>query len=325
MHAVTIPSPGGPDALVWAEVDDPAPGPGELLLDVVAAGLNRADLLQRQGHYPPPPGAPAHPGLEVSGRVAALGQGVTGWTVGDEACALLAGGGYAERVAVPAGQVLPLPRGVDLVTAAGLPETVCTVWSNLVMRAGLTAGEWLLVHGGAGGIGSTAVQVGAALGARVVATAGSEDKLALCRELGAEAAVSYRDDWVAAVRAATGGTGADVVLDPIGAKYLGPNVDVLAPDGRLVVIGMQGGARGQLDLGALLAKRGAVHATALRSRPLAQKAAIVEQVREHVWPLVADGRVRVLVDSTYPMSDAAAAHRRLESGDVTGKVLLRAR
>ncbi|NHC46310.1 NAD(P)H-quinone oxidoreductase [Motilibacter aurantiacus] len=323
MHAVTIPVPGGPEALVWAEVDDPAPGPGELLLDVVAAGLNRADLLQRQGHYPPPPGAPAYPGLEVSGRVAALGPGVTGWAAGDEVCALLAGGGYAERVAVPAGQVLPLPRGVDLVTAAGLPETACTVWSNLVMRAGLAAGEWLLVHGGAGGIGTAAVQIGAALGARVVATAGSEEKLALCRQLGAEAAVSYRGDWVADVRAITGG-GADVVLDPIGAKYLGPNVDVLAPDGRLVVIGMQGGTRGELDLGTLLAKRGAVHATALRSRPIAQKAQIVAQVREHVWPMVADGRVRVVVDSTYPMERAGEAHRRMAGGDVTGKVLLRA-
>ena len=262
MYAVTIPEPGGPDALAWAEVEDPVPGPGELLLDVVASAVNRADLLQRQGHYPPPAGAPAYPGLEASGRVAALGPGVTGWEVGEEACALLAGGGYAEKVAVPAGQVLPLPRRVDLVSAAGLPETLCTVWSNLVMRAALAPGEWLLVHGGAGGIGTAAIQIGVALGARVVATAGSERKLALCRELGAEAAVSYREDWVAAVREATGGHGADVVLDPIGAKYLAPNVDVLAADGRLVVIGMQGGTRGQLDLGGLMAKRGALHVTA---------------------------------------------------------------
>ena len=325
MHAVTIPTPGDPDALTWAAVEDPVPGPGELLLDVVASAVNRADLLQRQGHYPPPPGAPAYPGLEASGRVAALGEGVTGWEVGEEVCALLAGGGYAERVAVPAGQVLPLPRGVDLVTAAGLPETACTVWSNLAMRAALAPGEWLLVHGGAGGIGTAAIQIGAALGARVVATAGSPGKLALCRDLGAEAAVSYREDWVSAVREATSGHGDDVVIDPIGAKYLAPNVDVLAADGRLVVIGMQGGTRGQLDLAGLMAKRGALHVTALRSRPLDQKAAIVAQVREHVWPMVADGRVRVVADSTYAMSSAADAHRRMETGDVTGKVLLRAR
>ncbi|MFJ8685820.1 NAD(P)H-quinone oxidoreductase [Micromonospora wenchangensis] len=322
MHAITIPEPGGPDALVWAEVPDPEPGAGEVVVEVTASAVNRADLLQRQGQYPPPPGAPAYPGLECSGVIVAVGAGVTGWTVGQPVCALLAGGGYAERVAVPAGQLLPVPAGVDPVDAAALPEVACTVWSNLVRVAHLGRGETLLVHGGGSGIGTFAVQLGAALGATVVATARSakHDRL---RELGAAYTVDYREqDFVAEVRRVTDGRGADVILDIMGASYLGRNVSALADGGRLVVIGMQGGRKAELDLGALLAKRASVAATALRSRPPADKADIVRGVREQVWPLVEAGAVRPVVDRRLPMRDAAQAHRLVESSDHMGKVLL---
>ncbi|RJK97497.1 NAD(P)H-quinone oxidoreductase [Vallicoccus soli] len=323
MRAVTIPQPGGPEVLTWAEVPDPVAGPGEVVLDVAASAVNRADLLQRQGHYPPPPGAPAYPGLEASGRVAALGEGVDGWALGDEACALLAGGGYAERVAVPAGQLLPRPGGLSLEESAALPETVCTVWSNVFVLAALQPGETLLVHGGASGIGTTAIQLAKALGAQVVVTAGTPEKLARCRGLGADVAVSYRhEDFVEAVRGATGGRGADVVLDVVGAAYLQRNVEALAVNGRLVVIGLQGGRRAELDLSALMAKRAALLATSLRSRPVAEKAAVVASVREHVWPLVAAGALRPVVDRRFPLADAAAAHAHLESGTHVGKVLL---
>ncbi|MGO4752626.1 NAD(P)H-quinone oxidoreductase [Streptomyces sp. 2MCAF27] len=323
MYAITIPEPGGPDALVWAEVPDPVPGEGEVLVDIAAAGVNRADLLQRQGHYPPPPGAPDHPGLECSGRIAALGPGVSGWAVGDEVCALLAGGGYAEKVAVPAGQVLPVPPGLDLVTAAGLPEVAATVWSNVFMLSHLRPGETLLVHGGSSGIGTMAIQLAKAVGARVAVTAGSADKLAACRELGADILIDYHEqDFVEEVRTATGGAGADVILDIVGAKYLARNVAALAINGRLAIIGLQGGAKAELNLGALLSKRGAVMATSLRARPLAEKAAIVAAVREHVWPLVESGRVRPIVDRTIPMREAAEAHRVLEQSGHIGKVLL---
>ena len=323
MHAVVVSEAGGPDVLRWREVEDPAPGPGEVLLDVAASAVNRADLLQRQGHYDPPPGTSPYLGLECSGRVAALGDGVDGWSVGDEVCALLAGGGYAEKVAVPADQLLPVPDGVDLVTAAGLPEVTCTVWSNVFMLAALRPGEVLLVHGGGSGIGTMAVQLGRQVGARVAVTAGSAAKLNRCRELGADVLVNYRDeDFVEAVRGVTDGRGADVVLDVIGAKYLRRNVDVLAPNGRLVVIGLQGGTRAEIDLGLLMRKRAAVLATALRSRPLAEKAAIVASVRENVWPLVAAGAVRPVVDRVLPMSEVAEAHRVVEAGEHVGKVLL---
>jgi putative PIG3 family NAD(P)H quinone oxidoreductase len=323
MRAVVVNEPGGPDVLSWREVGDPAPGPGEVLLDVAASAVNRADLLQRQGHYDPPPGTSPYLGLECSGRVAALGEGVDGWAVGDEVCALLAGGGYAEKVAVPAGQLLPLPDGVDLVTAAALPEVTCTVWSNVFMLAALRPGEVLLVHGGGSGIGTMAIQLGRPVGARVAVTAGSAAKLERCRELGAEILVNYRDeDFVEAVRGATDGRGADVVLDVIGAKYLQRNVGVLAPNGRLVVIGLQGGTRAEIDLGLLLRKRAAVLATALRSRPLEEKAAIVASVRENVWPLVASGAVRPVVDRVLRMRDAAEAHCVVEAGEHVGKVLL---
>ncbi|MER6591550.1 NAD(P)H-quinone oxidoreductase [Micromonospora purpureochromogenes] len=322
MHAITIPEPGGPEALVWAEVPDPEPGPGEVVVDVRASAVNRADLLQRQGHYPPPPGAPAYPGLECSGVVAAVGPGVTGWEVGQEVCALLAGGGYAERVAVPAGQLLPVPAGVDLVDAAALPEVACTVWSNVVRLARLGRGETLLVHGGGSGIGTFAVQLGVALGATVAVTAraAKHDRL---RELGAAHTIDYREqDFVAEVRRVTDGHGADVILDIMGASYLGRNVAALADGGRLVVIGMQGGRKAELDLGALLTKRASVAATALRSRPLDDKAEIVRGVREQVWPLVEAGTIRPIVDRRLPMTEAAQAHRLVESNEHVGKVLL---
>ena len=290
---------------------------------VVAAGVNRADTLQRQGHYPPPPGESDVPGLEVSGVVDELGDGVDGWAVGDEVCALLAGGGYAERVRVPVGQLLPVPAGVSLVDAAALPEVVCTVWSNVFLTAHLQAGETLLVHGGSSGIGTMAIQLAHETGARVAVTAGSADKLDACRRLGAEVLVNHREeDFVERLEKATDGHGADVILDIIGAKYLSRNVSALATGGRLVIIGMQGGTRGELDIAALLAKRGSVTATFLRARRPAEKAAIVASVREHVWPLVEAGRVRPVVHSRHPLADAAEAHRELESSRHVGKVLL---
>ena len=323
MRAVTQTSPGGPETLSVTEVPDPVAGPGEVLIEVAATAVNRADLLQRQGHYPPPPGASDVIGLECSGTIVAVGDEVTGWAVGEEVCALLAGGGYAGLVAVPAGQVMPIPDGIDLITAAALPEVACTVWSNVFMVAGLRPEEAFLVHGGAGGIGTFAIQLAAASGARVFTTAGSPDKLERCRELGAEVAISYRDeDFVEVVRAATDGRGADVVLDNMGAKYLARNVDVLADEGRLVVIGMQGGAKGELDLGRLLSKRGAVIATSLRGRPTDGKARICAPVVEHVWPLVADGSITPVISAVLTLDEVADAHRLIESGDNIGKVLL---
>ncbi|MBT1188188.1 NAD(P)H-quinone oxidoreductase [Streptomyces sp. CJ_13] len=323
MHAITIEQPGGPEALVWAEVPDPVAGEGEVLVEVAASAVNRADILQRQGFYDPPPGSSRHPGLECSGRIVAIGPGVSGWAVGDEVCALLAGGGYAERVAVPAGQLLPVPEGVDLVTAAALPEVVCTVWSNVFMIAQLRPGETVLVHGGSSGIGTMAIQLAKAIGAKVAVTAGGPEKLARCRELGADVLIDYREqDFVAELRAATDGAGADVILDIVGAKYLGRNLDALAVNGRLAVIGLQGGVKGELNLGALLAKRAAITATSLRARPLGEKAAIVAAVREHVWPLVSTGRVAPVVHAAFPMRDAAEAHRVMESSAHVGKLLL---
>ncbi|MGC4797518.1 NAD(P)H-quinone oxidoreductase [Micromonospora saelicesensis] len=321
MRAITIPQPGGPDALVWAEVPDPEPGPNEVIVDVRASGVNRADLLQRQGHYPPPPGAPAYPGLECSGVITEVGAEVAGWAVGQQVCALLAGGGYAERVAVPAGQLLPVPA-CDPVDAAALPEVACTVWSNLVQVARLGAGDTLLVHGGGSGIGTFAIQFGAALGVTVLTTA-REAKHDRLRELGAAHIIDYREqDFVEEVRRVTDGRGVDVILDIMGGSYLGRNVSALATGGRLVVIGMQGGRKAELDLGALLSKRASVTATSLRSRPLAEKAEIVQGVRDEVWPLVEAGRIRPIVDRRLPMTEAAQAHRLVESNDHFGKVLL---
>ena len=312
---------GGPEVLELARVDDPVPGPEEVLVRVAAAGVNRADLMQRQGHYPPPPGASPLLGLEVAGYVQALGEGVQGWAVGQECAALLAGGGYAELVAVPAGQVLPAPPGVDLVTAGGVVEVAATVVSNLDL-AGLRPGETLLVHGGAGGIGSFAIPYAKQLGATVLATAGTPAKLAHCRSLGADVALSYREDWPAGVAEATGGRGADVILDVMGAGYLEANVAALATEGRLMIIGMQGGRKGALDLGALMAKRGRLQATTLRARPPAQKARICARVAESVWPLLASGELSPTVTTRFPLAEAADAHRRLESGDNLGKIVL---
>jgi putative PIG3 family NAD(P)H quinone oxidoreductase len=323
MRAVVISEPGGPDVLQVADVPDAAAGPGEALVEIVGAGVNRADLMQRQGLYPPPPGAPPYPGLECSGRIAALGEGTDGWAVGDEVCALLAGGGYAEKVAVPAGQLLPLPDEVSLADAAGLPEVVCTVHSNVFQFAALQPGETLLVHGGASGIGTMAIQLAREHGARVACTAGTPAKLERCRELGADLAVNYNtEDFVEAVRDFTGGRGADVILDIVGAAYLPRNVAALATGGRLVVIGMQGGTRAELDLGLLLSKRASIRATTLRARPSAEKAVIVAAVREQVWPLIAAGRVRPVIDRVLPLAEAPQAHRLMESGSHFGKILL---
>jgi len=323
MYAITIPEPGGPEALVWAEVPDPVPGEGEVLVEVAAGAVNRADLLQRQGFYNPPPGASDIPGLECSGRVAAIGAGVSGWSVGDEVCALLSGGGYAEKVVVPAGQLLPVPENTDLVTAAALPEVTATVWSNVFMIAHLRPGETFLVHGGSSGIGTMAVQLAKAVGARVAVTAGTKEKLDYCAELGADILINYREqDFVEEIERATDGAGADVILDNMGAKYLDRNVRALATNGRLAIIGMQGGVKGELNIATLLNKRGAVTATSLRGRPLAEKTAIVAAVREHIWPLIAGGVVRPIVDRKLPMSDAAQAHRVVEESGHIGKVLL---
>lgn len=327
MRAIVISEPGGPDVLTWQEVPDPVPGPGEVLVEVAATAVNRADINQRMGTYPPPPGASEYPGLECSGRVAALGPDTagSGYRVGDEVCALLAGGGYAQRVAVPVGQLLPVPAGVGLVEAAALPEAACTVWSNVFMTAGLRPGESLLVHGGGSGIGTFAIQSARAAGARVLTTAGSAQKLARCRELGADTAINYRtEDFTARVREETGGAGVDVVLDIMGGSYLDANLRSLAVGGRLVVIGLMGGRRAELDLGRMLVKRLSVHATALRSRPLAEKTEIVSQVARRVWPLVAAGTVRPVVDRILPLREAAAAHRIMESSEHVGKILLAA-
>jgi putative PIG3 family NAD(P)H quinone oxidoreductase len=324
MQAIMADSKG---QLTWQEVTDVAPREGEVLIKVSAAGVNRADLLQAAGKYPPPPGASEIIGLEVSGTVARLGDGVTGWDAEQPVCALLAGGGYAEYVAVPAEQVMPIPETVELHEAAALPEVACTVWSNLVMTAGLRAGQLVLVHGGASGIGTHAIQVAGALGNRVAVTAGAKNKLELCAELGAEITIGYRDeDFVERVRTESGGAGADVILDIMGASYLDRNNDALAPDGRLVIIGMQGGIKGELNIAKLLGKRAGVIATALRSRPVSgpgSKADIVTEVVANVWPMIADGEVHPIIGAEFGIEQAAAAHELLESGEVSGKILLR--
>jgi putative PIG3 family NAD(P)H quinone oxidoreductase len=315
------------DQLIWQDVPDVTPGDGEVLIKVSDAGVNRADLLQAAGNYPPPPGASEILGLEVSGTIAAVGGDVTGWSVGQQACALLSGGGYAEFVAVPAGQVMPIPDTVTRLEAAGLPEVSCTVWSNLMMTAHLKADQLVLIHGGASGIGTHAIQVARALGARVAVTAGSRNKLDLCTELGAETTINYRDeDFVERVRSESGGAGADVILDIMGAKYLDRNVDALTLDGRLVIIGLQGGVKGELNIGKLMSKRAGVIGTTLRARPVSgpgSKSEIVAAVVANVWPMIADARVRPVIGAEFPIEQARAAHELLASGDVSGKVVLR--
>jgi putative PIG3 family NAD(P)H quinone oxidoreductase len=320
MRAVTAAAPGGPEVLGWGEVPAPEPGPGEVLVDVVASAVNRADLLQRQGFYPPPPGASDVLGLECSGRVAALGPGTQGWAVGDECVALLAGGGYAEQVAVPAGQLMRVPRGVDLVTAAALPEVACTVWSNVVLLARLRAGETLLVHGVNSGIGVTAVQMAKAAGAHVFATARGAGKAAQAREIGADVAVdATAGDWAAAVKSAGA---VDVVLDMVGAEYFARNLDVLAPDGRLVVIAFLTGATTELNLMALMMKRLTVTGSTLRARDADEKARLAHAVEERVWPWLASGAVKIPVDRVFPLERAGEAHAYLERGAQFGKVVL---
>ncbi len=323
VHAITIRASGGPEVLDWTEVPDPRPGPGEVLVRVAATAVNRADVLQRQGRYPPPPGASEIPGLECSGTIIEVGEDVDGWQVGDQVCALLAGGGYAEQVVVPAPQLLPVPDGVGIVAAAALPEAACTVWATAVMSAGLRSGEVLLVHGAAGGIGTHAVQVGKALGATVAVTAGSAERLEQCRRLGADILVNYRDqDFVAELQRETGG--AHVILDNMGASYLDRNLDALVTGGRLVIIGFQGGLTGELNIGTLMRKRAGIASLALRPQPVAEKGRIVAQVRKNLWPLVERGCVRPVVGRTIPLRQAADAHRGVEEGSAVGKVLLTA-
>jgi putative PIG3 family NAD(P)H quinone oxidoreductase len=316
MRAITLPSFGGPEVMALAEVPDPQAGPGEVLVEVTATALNRADLLQRQGFYNPPPGASPYPGLECSGVISALGEGVAGWAVGDQVCALLSGGGYAEKVAVPVGQLLPIPAGLSLVEAAALPEVACTVWSNVFQLAALQPGERLLVHGGTSGIGTMAIQLGARHGCDVTVTVGSAEKAGQALALGASRAVLYKDeDFVEAGPF-------DVILDNMGAAYLSRNVDALATGGRLVVIGLQGGVTGELNLGALLGKRGAVHATTLRARPAAEKAAIVAGVLAGVWPAVEGGEVRPVIDRVLPWTEVAQAHELMAASTHVGKIVL---
>ncbi|WP_044496277.1 NAD(P)H-quinone oxidoreductase [Nesterenkonia massiliensis] len=324
MRAITFDAPGDEDVLNLTEVDAPAPGPGEVLITVAAAGINNADLLQRRGKYPVPPGASEILGLECSGTIAALGEGVTGWSIGDEVCALLTGGGYAEQVAVPAEQLLPIPAGISLEEAAALPEVACTVYSNIGMVAGLRPGQSLLVHGGGSGIGTHAIQWAHALGARVFTTAGSAQKLDAARQLGADVAINYRDeDFAERVAEETSGSGVDVILDIIGAPYLEPNLKSLANNGHLVIIGTMGGMRTELNLGLMLSKRASVTATTLRARPLHEKAEIVAAVRENVWPLIESGQIKPMVDTVLPLDQAAEAHRILAEGRAVGKVLLK--
>lgn len=323
MRVVEYSAAGGPEVLALAERERPVAGPGEVLIKVAAFGLNRADVQQRRGFYPPPPGASEIPGLEVSGTIAGLGPGVTGFAVAEGVCALLTGGGYAEYVAVPAVQVLPVPAGIGLVDAAGLPEVTATVWSNLFMEGGVQAGDAVLIHGGAGGIGSMAIQLVTAAGARAIVTCGGPDKVAYCLELGASAGIDYRaQDFVAEVGRLTGGAGVDVILDVVGAKYLEQNIQALAPDGRLVVIGLQGGANAELNLGALMGKRARIIGTTLRARAVSHKGLIMAEVRNVVWPLLENGVVRNHIDRRFPLESIRLAHEYFDSGNHRGKILI---
>lgn len=325
MKAIVAATPGGPEVLQLVEVPSPIPGPGEVLIDVVAAGLNRADVQQRQGFYAPPPGVTEVLGLEVSGRIAAFGPEVTRpFSLGQNVVALLSGGGYAQQVAVPAEQVIPVPANVDIVTAAGIPETAATVYSNLFMTAQLQKGDTVLIHGGAGGIGVMAIQMAKAAGAKVIATVGSDEKAAMLTSyLNADLAINYRtQDFVESVREFTQGRGVDIILDVVGAKYLERNVASLATYGRLVVIGLQGGVKGEIDLGTLLSKRAAVIATTLRPRPVSEKGLIMDGVKAQLWPLLATGEVKAIVDKTFPLAQAEQAHAYFDSGSHVGKVIL---
>ncbi|HSI39482.1 MAG TPA: NAD(P)H-quinone oxidoreductase [Xanthobacteraceae bacterium] len=323
MTAIAIPTPGGPQALVPQSRPVPRPRPGEVLVKVAAAGVNRPDVMQRKGLYPPPPGAPDIPGLEIAGTVAAVGEGVTRWTPGDAVCALVSGGGYAEYCLAEQGSTLPVPAGLSLLQAAALPETFFTVWTNVFDLAGLKAGETFLVHGGTSGIGTTAIQLARAFGARVFATAGSLEKCTVCRELGAELAVDYKTgDFVAEVKQATGGRGANVILDMVGGSYIARNYEVAAPLGRIVQIAFMEGSKVQIDYMRLMLKRLSHMGSTLRSRPGAEKAAIAAALEAKVWPLLAAGTVRPVLDRSFPLREAAAAHARMESSAHIGKIVL---
>jgi len=324
MTAIEIREPGGPQVLVPATRPLPRPGPGEVLVQVAAAGVNRPDVLQRQGGYPPPPGASDIPGLEIAGRVAAVGPGAEGLAVGDEVTALVTGGGYAEYCAAPAAQCLPIPKGLDAVAAAALPETFFTVWSNVFDRAGLRRGESFLVHGGSSGIGTTAIQLAAAFGATVFATAGSAEKCQACRELGATRAINYRsEDFVKVIKEATEG-GVDVILDMVGGDYIQRDIKALAPDGRLVFIAFLGGSKAEIDFLPVMLKRLSITGSTLRARSVDFKAAIADKLRAEVWPLIEAGKVRPILHKTFPLTQAAAAHELMESSAHIGKIVLTA-
>jgi putative PIG3 family NAD(P)H quinone oxidoreductase len=320
---MTVRAPGGPDSLILTEMPDPHPTEGQVVIEVAAAGVNRADINQREGHYPSPPGSPEWPGLEVSGTIVDVGDGVTGWSVGQQACALLGGGGYASLVAAPASQLLPIPRGMDVVDAAALPEAVATVWSNLFLEAELRSGETLLVHGGSGGIGTVAIQLARAFGCLVAVTAGSTEKLEACASWGADILIDYhQQDFVERMLDATDGRGADVILDPIGGDYLARDLQALAPHGRIAVIGNQSNAKSTIDVRQLMAKWATIHGTTLRARPASQKADIIASVLANVWPLVDAGQLKPVIDRRMPLADAARAHERMESSAHIGKLLL---
>jgi NADPH:quinone reductase len=323
MIAIEIPQPGGPEVLVPVERPVPAIGPGDVLVKVGAAGVNRPDVLQRQGRYPPPPGITDIPGLEVAGTIEAVGSSVTSWQPGARVCALVSGGGYAEFCAVPAPQCLPAPRGMDVTHAAAIPETTFTVWTNVFERGALRKGETILIHGGSSGIGTTAIQLAHALGAHVYATAGSAEKCAACESLGAQKAINYRQtDFVSAIKDLTNGHGVDVVLDMVAGDYVQRNIEVLAMNGRLVMIGRQGGVKSEIDVMPILRKRLVLTGSTLRTRSVEEKGALAQSVYQHVWPLFESGAVRVIVHQTFPLPHAAEAHRLMESSAHVGKIVL---
>jgi NADPH:quinone reductase len=323
MRAIEISEFGPPDVLKLTDRPDPVPAAGEVLIDVEAAGVNRPDIIQRYGKYPPPPGASDIPGLEVAGRIASLGKGVSGFSVGDRVCALVAGGGYAERAAVPREQVLPIPRGFTAIQAAGIPETFFTVWTNVFQRGRLQSGETILIHGGTSGIGTTAIQLAKAFGARVMTTAGSDEKCDAARKLGAEHAFNYRtSDWVADAKRASGGRGLDVILDIVGADYIPKNLDLLAVEGRLVQIAFLKTAKAELDFSIMMRKRAWITGSTLRPRTPAEKGEIARELHQRVWPLLEQGVVAPIIHSTFPLAQAADAHRLMESSTHVGKIIL---
>jgi len=323
MTAIEIAEFGGPEVLRPVERPVPSPEAGEILIAVAAAGINRPDVVQRLGLYPPPPGASDLPGLEVAGTVAAIGEGVSQWKEGDGVCALIAGGGYAEYAVAPVPQVLPVPGGLDMIQAAGIPETFFTVWANIFDRGHLTAGESILIHGGSSGIGTTAIQLARAFGATAYVTVGSAEKAAFCEELGAAKAINYREqDFVEEIKALTGGAGIDVILDMIGGDYLPRNIRILRPDGRLLQIALMGGAKGELDLGRVMTRRLTVTGSTLRPRSVDTKGAIAAALHEHVWPLFEGGKIRPVIHQSFPLAEASKAHELMESSSHIGKIIL---